>query len=368
MRVPSAFLTIITAGMLAGCGASGAPATSAPASPNASQASAAPTSAQPASAGAAASAKPAASAAPAGSSPASAGTKVRGAWVAIAATQSPLWAARDGGYFAKHGLEADNTLIRGSGTAIAALISQNVDIVQMSGPATVNGVVQGADLTMIAGFVNTATYKLMADPAIKTLNDLKGKTVAVSQIGGQDDFILRKAMKLKGVADTDLKIVATKDIPSSVAALNSHTVQAAILADPEHIPALKAGAHELLDITGMNIPFAATGLVTTHAYLKAHSDVTVQFTEAMIDAIRRIKSDRAFTDSVMSKGLSTTDPDVLQSAWGIASTAFAEKPYPSLTGIQEVMDENDVKGHKPEDFVDSSIVKQIDDSGYFQQR
>src|SRR5579862_165766 len=112
MRVPSAFLTIATAAMLAGCGAGGAPSTSAPASPKPSQASAPPASAQPASAAAAASAKPVASA-QGTSSAAAAGTKVRGAWVAIAATQSPLWAARDGGYFAKHGLAADNTLIRG---------------------------------------------------------------------------------------------------------------------------------------------------------------------------------------------------------------------------------------------------------------
>jgi ABC-type nitrate/sulfonate/bicarbonate transport system substrate-binding protein len=81
----------------------------------------------------------------------------------VAATQAPLWAAKEGGYFASNGIEPDITLIRDSSTAAAALLSQNVDLVEMSGPGTVNASSQGADLVMIAGFVNIATYKLMAD-------------------------------------------------------------------------------------------------------------------------------------------------------------------------------------------------------------
>ena len=150
------------------------------------------------------------------------GEKVKGAWVAVAATQSPLWAAQEGGFFGQNGLDADLTLIRGSSTAAAALISQNVDLVEMSGPGTVNATSQGADIVMIAGLVSIATYKLMADPSIKTIDDLKGKTIAVSQIGGQDDFILRKVLKTKGLnPDKDVQLVATKDIPGSVAALKT---------------------------------------------------------------------------------------------------------------------------------------------------
>ncbi len=304
--------------------------------------------------------KPAASAAP---------EKVRGAWVAVAATQAPLWAAKEGGYFASNGIEPDITLIRGSSTAAAALLSQNVDLVEMSGPGTVNASSQGADLVMIAGFVNIATYKLMADASIKAVEDLKGKTIAVSQIGGQDDFIMRKVLKTKGLTpDTEVHLIATKDIPGSLAALKTKQIQAAILAEPEHVPAQQAGAHELIDITGMRIPFAATGLVATRAYVKAHRPATINFLKSMIEGMRRIKSDRAFTDSIMSKYLSTTDADTLQAAWNTASGIFEDKPYPSIPGLQEVIDENDVKGHKPEEFADMSLIKELEDAGFFNRK
>lgn len=298
-----------------------------------------------------------------------AGQKVRGAWVAVAATQAPLWAAQEGGYFAQNGLDADVSLIRGSSTAAAALISQNVDLVEMSGPGTVNATSHGADIVMIAGLVSIATYKLMADPGIKTVDELKGKNIAVSQIGGQDDFIIRKVLKTKGLnPDTDVHLVATKDIPGSVAALKTKQVQAAILAEPEHVPALQAGAHELIDITGMRIPFAATGIVATRTYLKAHRAEALGFLKAIIEGVRRIKSDRAFTDSIMSKYLKTNDPATLDAAWKTVTTSFEDKPYPTIPGIQEVLDENDVKGHKPEEFADSSLVKELDDAGFFAQK
>ncbi|HVA24264.1 MAG TPA: ABC transporter substrate-binding protein [Chloroflexota bacterium] len=287
----------------------------------------------------------------------------------LAATQSPLWAAKEGGYFAQNGIDPDLSIIRGSSTASAALISQNVDVVEMSGPGTVNASSHGAGIVMIAGFVNIAVYKLMADPSIKTVDDLKGKTIAVSQIGGQDDFILRKVLKIKGLApDTDVHIVATKDIPGSVAALSTHQVQAAILAEPEHIPAQEAGAHVLIDITGMPVPFAATGLVATTSYIKTHRAAALSFIKSTVQGIRRIKSDRSFTDSIRSKYLKTTDRATLDAAWNTVSTVLDDKPYPSIPGLQEVIDENKVKGHQPQEFADSSLVKELDDGGFFAQK
>ena len=63
----------------------------------------------------------------------------------------------------------------------------------------------------------TIFYERDANP-----NALKGKTIAVSQIGGQDDFIMRKVLKSKGITpDTDVHLIATKDIPGSMAALKN---------------------------------------------------------------------------------------------------------------------------------------------------
>jgi hypothetical protein len=47
-----------------------------------------------------------------------------------------------------------------------------------------------------------------------------------------------------------------------------------------------------------------------------------------------------------------------------------EKPYPTLAGIRTILDETALrnpkaKGAKPEDFVDSSFVKKVDDEGLF---
>jgi hypothetical protein len=49
-----------------------------------------------------------------------------------------------------------------------------------------------------------------------------------------------------------------------------------------------------------------------------------------------------------------------------------DKPYPTLTGIQTILDElaaknPKLKAAKPEDFVDMSFVKKLDDEKFFER-
>ncbi|MBV8084828.1 MAG: ABC transporter substrate-binding protein, partial [Chloroflexi bacterium] len=146
----------------------------------------------------------------------------------ISANQMPVWIAADGGLFPKNGLEADVTGIAGSNTVVAAMVGGSLDVGQLGGPGLVNAGMGGADVVMFAGFLNKEDYRLMADPSIKTLNDLKGKTVAITSFGAADDFILRKVLVANNLKpDADVKIVAAKDNTGQLAAMSSHQVQAA---------------------------------------------------------------------------------------------------------------------------------------------
>jgi ABC-type nitrate/sulfonate/bicarbonate transport system substrate-binding protein len=349
--------------LLAACGGAAAPASQ---------------SAAPATSGAApASAKPAASAAtsakPAGSAPASAkpaasggGAKLKVAYAGPFDNMAVMWVAQDGGLFQKYGLDVDLSLISGSPIASAALVSHDVDMVEMSGPAVVNAVTQNTDEVMIAGFENVFIFTLMVDPSIKTIADLKGKTAAVTLVGSEDDSVLRKVLldnKLK--PDDDVHITPVRDPGGQLAAFSSKQAQAVMTGGANIAKLKQVGAVPLIDIGKLRIPFQSAGLVTTRAFVSSRRADALNALKASGEAIHRIKTDEAGTKAIMAKYLKTSDPDVLAASWQADQDYMEDVPAPSLPGFQEILTERKITGHKPEDFVDQSLVRDLDQQGFF---
>ncbi|HEX9076325.1 MAG TPA: ABC transporter substrate-binding protein [Anaerolineae bacterium] len=304
--------------------------------------------------------------APTAAPTAAAPDKVAAAWVAITGNQSPAWIAKEGGIFSKYNLAVDLSFVQGSQPATSALVSGSLDVVQMAGPSAVTAANQGADVVLIAGFLNTSVFKLMADPSLKTMSDLKGKTIAITKFGSSDEFVLRKVLKDNGFEPgKDVQITTSGDASGQIAALKAKLVQAILVSPPNDVTAQKQGAVQLLDTIPLKLPYQAVGLASTRRYIQAHRATVLNFIRAETDALRRFKSDRAFAESVMAKYLQTNDQEVLDASWEAYSKAFVEIPYPSLPGIQEIMDESGITGKKPEDFVDNSLVKELEDSGFF---
>jgi len=295
--------------------------------------------------------------------------KVTAAWVAITGNQAPAWLAKEGGIFAKNNLDVNLTFIQGSATATQSLLGGSTQMIQMAGPAAVNAKSQGGDVAIIAGFVNLSVFKLMVDPSIKTVADLKGKTISITRFGSSDEFVLRKILKDNALdPNKDVKIIQAQDANGQLAAFKAKQTDAILLSPPNDLIAQKQGAALLVDTIPLKMPYQAVGLVTTRKYIKDNRATVLNFLKSEIEAIRRFKTDRAFAEATMAKYLQTNDPDVLSASWEAYAASFADIPYPSLLGIQQIMDESGVTGFKPEDFVDLSLVKELEDAGYFKPK
>src|SRR5215469_16586611 len=70
-------------------------------------------------------------------------------WVAVTGSQAVAWVTKEGGYFARNGVDVILDYLSGSPTAAAALVSGRVDFVQMAGPAVVAADARGAHLVMV---------------------------------------------------------------------------------------------------------------------------------------------------------------------------------------------------------------------------
>jgi len=112
---------------------------------------------------------------------------VKAAWVAKTANQMVWPLAKDAGYFDKYGISFDLNYVNGSANGIAALVARDLDMASVAGSAIVGAQAAGQDIIMVAGFLNQAVFRVMSID-LKTIDDVKGKNVAVTRVGQADYY------------------------------------------------------------------------------------------------------------------------------------------------------------------------------------
>lgn len=292
---------------------------------------------------------------------------------AISADQLPAWVAKDSGIFAKNGLDVQLIFFTGGSTAILALVSGDVPITQVSGPGLVSSALAGADSVFVAAGITSLNYVLMGKPGVKNIEQLKGGTLAISRFGSATDSIARFALRKVGLTvGKDVTLVQVGSGPQRLEALQTGKVTAAVINPPSSFVAEKGGLAVIADVAQMGLVFQHTGAATTKRYIKEHGDIVRRYVRSHIEAVHKMWTDKEATIKALAKymggGLSR---EILEkSRENVMTEAFyPRKQYPSLEGLKTVIDdiaERDprAKSAKPEQFVDASFIRELDQSGF----
>jgi ABC-type nitrate/sulfonate/bicarbonate transport system substrate-binding protein len=301
--------------------------------------------------------------------PTAAAVNVRAAWVAKTANQMVWPLAKDAGYFEKYGVSFELNYLNGSATAIAALVAKDIEVASVAGSAIVGGQASGQDIIMVAGFLNQAVFRIMGMDDIKSIADVKGKTVAVTRIGQADYFAWQTVIKRNGWTSDDINFVNSNDVAGQVGLLQQGQVQAIAVSPPNNVLALQVGAHEVLDTATLNEPEQNVGFGTTRAYLKDNRGAVTSMVKASIEAMARWKKDATFTKGVIQKYLDSTDQQFTDVGYEAYGPVWPQAPYPSRDGMLKVIEEVSAQNPKAKDLdvdklIDNSVVKELEDSGF----
>jgi ABC-type nitrate/sulfonate/bicarbonate transport system substrate-binding protein/LysM repeat protein len=297
--------------------------------------------------------------------------KVGIVYSAISGSQIPTWVAYEQGFFRKYGLDAQLTFVEGGTTAIQALISGDVAAASMAGASVIQSNLQGSGVVMIAGFLNTFDYKLIVSKDITNPEQLKGKAVAVSRFGSSSDFATRYALEKYGlVPEKDVTILQIGSQPERFAALEAGKIQGVMVAIPLTAKAKKLGFNTLADLQMLGLEYQHTGLAVSQGLIKLKPEVVRNIMKAYAEAIHYYKNHRTESLAILQKYLKTDDMEALEETYeAIGLALIPEKPYPTLRGIQIMVNELATKdpkarGAKPEQFVDLTFIKELDSSGF----
>jgi ABC-type nitrate/sulfonate/bicarbonate transport system substrate-binding protein len=281
------------------------------------------------------------------------------------------WLAREAGIFAKNGLDADLVRVRTT-IGVMALLSGELDFIQASGPVVLESTLRGSDMVYIAGGMATLDFIFMSQPEIKTAEMLKGGVVGLASIRGASLVATEFALEKLGLNSKDVKFIVIGGTPERLISMRNKRLHATLLSPPTSIVAEKEGFNVLADVGALGLPFLHNGIAASRRFVRDNPDTARRYVKAQIEAVHLMKTDRKTSVAVLGKYLrQTTNKEVLERSYELSSTddKYTRKQYPSLPGIQTVLDaiadENPkAKSARPDQFVDTRFIKELDDSGY----
>ena len=210
--------------------------------------------------------------------------------------------AQKRGFLKEEGIEAE--IIRISAAAgRAALSGGEVDYSTGIGGTAIGGALSGVPIKVVACYVPAPVLALVARPEIKSVQALKGKTVAVLIFGGVAHFAARAVVKHYGLdSEKDLKYLAVGPPDARFAALSQGLVDAAVLGPPLDFEARKQGFNILARAHDVLV-FPETGLVTSVKKIQEKPDEIKRVIRAGIKANRYIRSNRDGTIQFLTEWL-----------------------------------------------------------------
>jgi NitT/TauT family transport system substrate-binding protein len=292
---------------------------------------------------------------------------------AISADQLPGWVAKEAGIFQKNGLDVQLIFFTGGTTSILALVSGDVPITQVAGPGLVNSALAGSDAVFVAAGVTSLNYVLMGRPGVTKPEQLKGGSIAISRFGSATDSIARFALKRIGLTPgKDVTLVQVGSGPARLDATMTGRVTAAVINPPSSFIAEKRGLSVIADVAQMGLVFQHTGAATTRRFIKEHPEIVRRYVKAHVEAVHRIWTDKEITVRALARYMGQSiERDILErSREGFLTEALLpKKQYPSLEGLKTVLGEiaerdPRAKTAKPEQFVDFTFIRELDQSGY----
>jgi NitT/TauT family transport system substrate-binding protein len=280
-----------------------------------------------------------------------------------------LWVSKEGNLFERNGLDVEVIYLAGS-LGQSALIAGETQFAVYTGLLMTPARLQGADVTMIASFLDHLLSRLVVRPDIKSAADLRGKRLGITRFGTASDFDMRLMVSKLGLnPDRDVSILQIGDNPTRLVALQAKSIDGAIFDPPEYRKAVEAGGHVLFNLEETIIPYQHAGLVTTRKFISSRPDIIRRVVKSIVEGAALVRKEPAVAKRALSARLHIKDGRDLEETYQLLAGFTRPKPYPSLDGFRAILSSltnrmPSAKTADPKDFPEPKFIEELDQSGY----
>ncbi|HVV92977.1 MAG TPA: ABC transporter substrate-binding protein [Hyphomicrobiales bacterium] len=253
----------------------------------------------------------------------------------------PLWIAYEAGYFKKEGLDP-KLIFLPSRQGIPALLSGQVQVAAIGGSDGVSAAAEGANLKYVATLSPVYTFQFWANPRHATAATLKGQRVGITTRSGSVYAATVLSLKQLGLSTSDVAMTALGKVSNVDSALLAGSIVAAASHPPATYEFKRHGFVKLVDLAEKKIPAVNTGVAALAPYIEAHGEVIQGVVNAIVEGLKREKTDKAYTESIMKKYMGLTDQAILDFTYDFYANNVA--PTVPLTKADQLQAAKDALG------------------------
>ncbi len=299
--------------------------------------------------------------------------RVRIGLAALSLANGAVWVAEEKGIFKKYEIDPEVILVGGGAArSVSALLAGYLQFGGTGGGAAISAALEGSDAVILASGNNKGIQRLMVKPDIKTPEELKKRKIGITTFGSSGHLALLLMLKKWGINPEEIQVIQVGSSPVMLISLQKGGIDGAMLQDPTLFIAEDNGFRTLGDPAGMEIHYLQNMLVSTRSYLRTHRDLVSRFMKAYVEGIAYFKRNKEESLKVLMKKM-RIEPgkeNYLERSYKLYATQYFDSvPYPSIAGVKTVLeflakDHPKAKTADPNAFVDASLVKALDESGF----
>ena len=287
----------------------------------------------------------------------------------------PMFVAKEGGYYQKYGLDVN--LVFGAGTIGVAMISSGEAAMTNS---SMEQALQAASrdpnsLVLLGSTLNRGMFALMAPNKINSPKELKGKRVAVSQIGDAPYNYSVALLGKFGLKPRDVQWVPVgTDANARAVALTTGRADATLLTAPAYFAIEKQGYKTIANMADFSDIYASTVYLFTRKTVVANPKLPEAIIKAQTEAIKRFYEDKAFAVKAYMAYDKQNQGDVERIYDMIAKSNQVERiPYVMAAAVKSITDQanaeaaTQLKDFDPRKAVDNSVVDRLVKEGFFEK-
>ncbi|HUK41649.1 MAG TPA: ABC transporter substrate-binding protein, partial [Candidatus Acidoferrales bacterium] len=249
-------------------------------------------------------------------------------YASITGGRISLWATHDMEFFARNGLETELIYMATSSQGIPALLAGEIPIFSGSPETAAQANAAGADLVIIASSEPTP-YKLIVQPGIKTVADLKGKRLGVDRVGGSSYYATRRILEKLGLKPDDVEYMQVIGGGNQRVAAFQSGILSGVVSTIERFERAGVAYNVLADAIELGVRSIGSSYITSRSFRDRNRDTVQRFITALVEGTAWVKNpkNRTAVLGIVGRRLRTSDPAILDLNYRIYVDALVPLPF-----------------------------------------
>ena len=282
--------------------------------------------------------------------------KMTVAYSSVGPGSTGIWMAKDIGAFDKYGIQSDIIYISSGPVVAQALIGGDLQAGNPASNAVINAILNGAPIIGVAATANRPYHKLIVQPEINRLEDLKGKTLGVTRFGSITDNLTRILLRKAGLEG----VVNVRQMGGTIevaAAFRNRVIAGAVTSGIRVTPPTQVKI--LTRLLDLGIPYSTNLIAVSRDYLRRNPESVESLVRAYAEGVAVMNHQKERALKIIAKYSHLTDPKSIEEHYSDSVTYLDRIVRAEPEGVQTILEFMGKKSVPFETFMDNTIIDRL---------